>query len=220
MPDTDTGADGPTAERGTDGIETGDSDEPARSHANDGPVGESVPLDDLLLPNVGVGPDPFDFVRAAGDHDWLVVLLQRDNHCTNCRKQVRRVRDAYDEFRERDAEVVSIVPEPEGKVAEWVEEYDPPFPLLADPDTVAGERFDQPVRFGVLGSLSDFLGRMPLALVVDCRGDGPRLAYAHAGTSTWDRPTVEELLDVIDAGGADANGTAHAGADETGADGD
>jgi peroxiredoxin Q/BCP len=150
------------------------------------------------LPNVGPGPDPCSLPTLAADHDALVVLLQRDHYCTNCREQVQQVADRYDEFRDRDAAVVSAVPEPREKVAEWQASYDLPYPLLADPDAELGDALDQPVRFGPLGTLSDFLGRMPEALSFDCRGD-PTLTWVHRGSSTFDRPAVDDLLAAADA---------------------
>jgi peroxiredoxin Q/BCP len=124
-------------------------------------------------------------------------LFQRDYHCTNCRSQVQAMADRYDEFADRDTEIVSIVPEPAERLADWQDEYDLPYPLCADPDKRVSEDYDQPVRFGVLGALSDFLGRMPKAVVLDCRED-PTVVYAHEGSSTWDRPEIGDLLAAID----------------------
>ncbi|PSQ60688.1 MAG: peroxiredoxin [Halobacteriales archaeon SW_9_67_25] len=153
---------------------------------------------DFSLPNVGPGPDPLELSTLVADHDFVVVYLQRDHLCTNCRKQVQQVAARYEEFGERNAEVVSIVPEPREKVQSWQDRYDLPYPLLADPDAAAGETFDQPVRFGFLGDLSDFLGRMPEVVVVSS-GDGePTVAWSYAGRSTFDRPSVEDVLGALD----------------------
>jgi len=150
------------------------------------------------LPNVGAGPDPLVLSAVAADHDFVLLLFQRDHYCTNCRTQVRAIRDQYPAFEERDTEVVSIVPEPVENVREWQDSYDLPFPLCADPDTEVSGEYDQPVRFGVLGKISDFFGRMPKAVLLDCRGDEPEIEFSHEGSSTWDRPAVEELLATID----------------------
>jgi peroxiredoxin Q/BCP len=159
------------------------------------------PLDEstlaLALPNVGPGLDPLSLSDLVDDEDFLVVLLQRDHYCTNCRDQVQQVADRYGEFRERGAEVVSVLPEPRDRAAAWQADYELPYPLLADPGADAGEEFDQPVRFGVLGSLSDFLGRMPTSVVVDARDD-PTVAWEHHGSSTYDRPSVDDLLELLD----------------------
>ncbi len=153
---------------------------------------------DFSLPNVGPGPDPLDLSEFLSEHDSVVVYLQRDHLCTNCRKQVQQVADRYDELRDRDAGVVSVVPEPREKVQSWQDSYELPYPLLADPDAAAGEAFDQPVRFGFLGDLSDLLGRMPEVVVVTGSTDGPEVAWSYAGRSTFDRPSVDDVLAALD----------------------
>lgn len=153
---------------------------------------------DFTLPNVAAGPDPFSLSAAAADHDALVLFFQRDYHCVNCREQVQAVSAHYDAFRERDALPVSIVPEPAERLADWQADYDLPYPLLADADAAVGDAYDQPVRFGLLGSLSDFLGRMPEIVVLDTRGDEPRVAWTHAGRSTFDRPAIADVLAAVD----------------------
>jgi len=86
------------------------------------------------LANVGPGPDPCSLSALASEHAFVLVLLQRDHYCTNCRQQVQQVASRYHEFASRDAEVTSVVPEPREKVEEWQDAYDLPYPLLADPD--------------------------------------------------------------------------------------
>lgn len=151
----------------------------------------------IELANVGPGKDPAALEDFVDQYDFTVVLLQRDHYCTKCREQVQTVADRYSEFLGRSAQVVSVLPEPREKAADWQESYDLPYPLLADPGAEAGERFDQPVRFGILGSISDFVGRMPDALVIDGRGQ-PEVVWEYEGSSTFDRPSVDDLLDVID----------------------
>lgn len=152
---------------------------------------------DTALPNVGPGPDPCSIPDLAADHDAVLLTLQRDDNCINCRKQVQALAERYDEFRERNCEVVSVLPEPRETAAEWQDRYDLPYPLLADPDATWGEAYDQPVRFGPLGRFSDFLGRMPEAVVFDCRAE-PRIAWTHRGRSTFDRPSIDDLLAAVD----------------------
>jgi peroxiredoxin Q/BCP len=153
---------------------------------------------DFELPNVGAGPNPLSLAAVAEANEFVLLLFQRDYHCTNCRSQVQAVNDHYAEFRERRTEVVSIVPEPPDRLRGWQEKYDLPFPLCADPEAAVSERYDQPVRFGLLGSLSDFLGRMPKAVLLDCRGAEPTAAFSHEGSSAWDRPEIVDLLAAID----------------------
>ena len=153
---------------------------------------------EFSLPNVAVGPNPFSLSALPEDVDFAVVFFQRDHYCTNCRKQVRELADHIEAFHERGAEVVSIVPEPLERVEEWQEKFGLPYPLLADPDAAAGEAYDQPVRFGILGRFSDFFGRMPEVVIVDRRGEEPEIAYVHKGSSTFDRPDIDEILAELD----------------------
>jgi len=120
------------------------------------------------LANGGVGPDPLRL--DALDAEFVVLLFQRDHLCGNCRNQVQGIATRYEEFRERNAVVVSVLPEPKERAAEWAASYDLPFPVVADPESTTADRFGQPVRFGFLGELHDLLGRMPLAVMIDLRG--------------------------------------------------
>ncbi len=150
------------------------------------------------LTNVAAGADPLSLRTVTDNNDFVLLLFQRDYHCTNCRSQVQAVGDRYDEFQRRETEVVSIVPEPPAKLRDWQSKYDLPFPLCADPDAETSGAYDQPVRFGILGDLSDLLGRMPKAVLLDSRSDEPTVAYTHEGSSTWDRPEIDDLLGEID----------------------
>lgn len=151
---------------------------------------------DFELPNVSVGPDPFSLSAVAADPsvDAIVLLFQRDHHCGNCRKQVQAIADRYVEFEALNAMVVSILPEPADRVRSWQESYALPFPLLADPTADVSDAYDQPVRFGVLGSLHDLVGRMPVAMVLDARSGSPETAYTYEGRMPADRPGIDDLL--------------------------
>lgn len=165
-------------------------------------VGLDVPSTPLV--NVGSGPSPVSIASLAHNHGLVVVYLQRDHHCTNCRSQVQSVGAQVGDFRERGAEPVSVVPEPTERVRTWQEAYDLPYPLLADPDATVGESLGQPIRFGWLGDWSDFLGRMPLVAIIDGSGDAPNVVWTEAGRSTFDRPSVDDVLDRLDAVRVDA----------------
>jgi peroxiredoxin Q/BCP len=158
---------------------------------------ERVP--DFELPNVAAGPDPFSLSAAAADPDTdaVVLLFQRDYHCGNCRDQVQAIADRYDEFAALNATLASVLPEPVDRASEWQDSYDLPFALLADPNTDVSDAYDQPVRFGVLGSLHDLVGRMPVATVLDVRSGEPVVAYTYEGRMPADRPEIDDLLDEV-----------------------
>lgn len=153
---------------------------------------------DVSLPNAGTGPDSLSLSDLASEHEFLVLFFQRDHYCTNCRGQVQELADRYDEFRERGAEVISILPESPERADAWQAAYDLPYPLFADPEATLGESYDQPVRFGLLGSVSDFFGRMPAVVLLDCRG-APEPAWSYRGRSTFDRPSIDDILAQLDA---------------------
>ncbi|PSG96240.1 peroxiredoxin [Thermoplasmatales archaeon SW_10_69_26] len=151
---------------------------------------------DVELVNAGAGPDPLSLSELAGrdDVDAIVLLFQRDDYCLQCRSQVQAANDRYAEFTTRNAWVVSVLPETLDTARDWVENYDLMFPVLADPDGVAAEAYDQPTRFGALGEAVDLVGRLPKALILDTREGELEPRYVHEGESTGDRPSMDELL--------------------------
>ncbi|MHC3438652.1 peroxiredoxin family protein [Natrialbaceae archaeon A-gly3] len=157
-------------------------------------------ITDFELPNAATGPDPFRLREYAADpdRDAIVLLFQRDFHCPKCREQVQAVASRYDEFVARRADAVSILPEPLERAQQWDDQYDLPFPLLADESKTTGEQYDQPTRFGAVGSLHDMVGRMPEAVLIDATGEQPAIDYVHRGRMPADRPTVDDLLERID----------------------
>lgn len=157
-------------------------------------------IPEFELDNVGPGPDPCSLSDLATANDFVLLLFQRSPKCTNCKKQVQAFADRYEEFQRRNTEVVSLLPGNRSDVAVWQEQYDLPYPLLADPDAATGDEYGQPVRYGLLGRFSDFLGRMPKAVLIDCRDEEPSVRWSHEGNSTFDRPDIERVLRAIDEG--------------------
>jgi peroxiredoxin Q/BCP len=170
---------------------------------------------DFELPNAGAGPDPLVLSDLAADPDTagrrrpasrtppadnlaIVLLFHRDYRCRNCREQVRDVADRYGEFRERDAAVVSVLPEPKEKAEKWQRKYHLPFPLAADEEKAVAAQYGQPTRFGRLGGLHDLVGRLPETAILDVRGGDPRLHAVHRGDSPGDRPPVDDVLAMVD----------------------
>ena len=151
---------------------------------------------DFELPNGAVGPDPFRLsdIASQAELDAVVLLFQRDYHCVNCRKQVQSIADRYEEFEKSNAEVVSVLPEPVEQARKWQDQYGLPYPLLSDAEKSVSDEYDQPTRFGALGSLHDMLGRMPFAMILDVRSEEPRVAYTYEGKMPADRPSIDDLL--------------------------
>jgi len=150
------------------------------------------------LPNVGIGPDPLSLDRVVQRVDFAVLLLLRDYHCPKCKNQVQTLAEEARQFAELNAVVLPVLPEPVERAEEWQEQFDLPFPLLADPDKNVADKYDQPTRYGKLGSLHDLIGRMPESVVLDTRGEEAEVVYTYEGESPGDRPEIETLVDEID----------------------
>ncbi|NHN60408.1 redoxin domain-containing protein [Halorussus sp. JP-T4] len=216
------GDDGPTSEAEVDALAAPQDEDEA------GPVTAldrerrslGVSELDFELPNAGAGPDPLslssfaatrpgrddadefvgrEWVTGRPDENEAVVLLfLRDYWSRGCRQQVQDVADRYREFRERDAAAVAVLPEPEGKAGKWQWKYHLPFPLVADADKTVGEQYGQPTRFGPLGRRVDLLGRLPQVAILDARHGELGLDAVHRGDGPDDRPSVDDVLAMVD----------------------
>lgn len=150
------------------------------------------------LPNVGVGPDPLSLDRIVDQVDFAVLLLLRDYHCPKCKNQVQTLAEEARQFAELNAVVLPVLPEPVEKAERWQEQFDLPFPLLADPQKDLAEKYDQPTRYGTLGKVHDLIGRLPESVILDTRANEAEIVYTYEGESAGDRPEIETLLGEID----------------------
>ncbi|WP_255152729.1 redoxin domain-containing protein [Halorarius halobius] len=159
----------------------------------------SVNVSRFELENAGAGTSSFRLEDAPSDPniEAVVLLLQRDYHCRQCRQQVQDITARYDEFEAENALVVSVLPEPLDRARTWQESYNLPLPLLADPAKELGDALDHLSQFGVHGNLHDMIGRMPEALVIDVRGDDPIVTDIHEGTSPSDWPSIDKHLEEV-----------------------
>ncbi len=155
-------------------------------------MGETAPA--FRQPNLGGGPDPLTLETIADGTDAVVLLFQRDYHCRSCREQARAVDERIEEFTRTDAVPVSVLPESRDRTADWADTTGVSYPVIADPDGEVSEAYEQPTRFGIVGAVSDLVGRMPLAVVVDAMGRQPTVAARYAGSDPSDRPAVDDLL--------------------------
>jgi peroxiredoxin len=98
------------------------------------------------------------------------------------------MRDGYEEFKHRGAEIVAVGPDsPEAFKQYWTEQKIP-FIGLPDPDHSVARTYRQEVNLFKLG-------RMPLNCVIDAKG---YIRFVHYGSSMSDIPSNEEFLYVID----------------------
>jgi peroxiredoxin len=101
---------------------------------------------------------------------------------------MRQLRRDYDEFVERDAEVIAIGPEDKAAFARYWEKENLPFVGLPDPKHTVLKLYGQEIKLFKLG-------RMPAQVIVDKKG---QTHYVHYGHSMSDIPPNEELLALLD----------------------
>jgi peroxiredoxin Q/BCP len=99
-----------------------------------------------------------------------------------------RLRDEYELFTRRGAEILAVGPNPSGVFRQYWNNEKIPFIGLPDPDHLVARKYRQEVNLFKLG-------RMPLNCVIDSKG---YVRYAHYGQSMSDIPSNEDLLHVID----------------------
>jgi peroxiredoxin len=99
-----------------------------------------------------------------------------------------RLRDGYEEFTVRGAEILAVGPNPTSVFQQYWKNEKIPFRGLPDPDHSVARTYRQEVNLFKMG-------RMPLSCVIDANG---YVRFAHYGRSMSDIPSNEELLHVID----------------------
>jgi len=99
-----------------------------------------------------------------------------------------QLRQDYNEFTDRDTEVLVVGPESARAFAKYFSENELPFPGLPDPRHEVLKKFGQEVNIFKLG-------RMPAQVLVDRQGIA---RYIHYGHSMSDIPANEEILALID----------------------
>ncbi|RPI86897.1 MAG: thioredoxin peroxidase [Chloroflexi bacterium] len=99
-----------------------------------------------------------------------------------------RLRDGYDEFKRRGAEILAVGPDRLSTFRQYWTDEKIPFIGLPDPKHSVARMYRQEVNLFKLG-------RMPLNCVIDAEG---YVRFAHYGSSMSDIPSNEEFLQVID----------------------
>jgi len=99
-----------------------------------------------------------------------------------------QLRQDYQKFVDRGAEVVVVGPDGEKAFQNYWQKEGLPFVGLADPTHTVAQRYGQEVKLLRLG-------RMPALMVIDKAG---QVRYAHYGGSMSDIPPNAEILGVVD----------------------
>jgi len=99
-----------------------------------------------------------------------------------------QLRQGYERFRSRGAEVVVVGPESGKAFEEYWEQNALPFIGLPDPEHKVLKLYGQQVRLFKLG-------RLPAQVIID---KGGTVRYVHYGHSMRDIPSNEALLRILD----------------------
>jgi peroxiredoxin Q/BCP len=98
------------------------------------------------------------------------------------------LRDRYEEFTQRGAEVIAIAPDTLENARAYFEREDITFPCLPDPDRAVFRQYD--VKSAMIS-----LGQRPGLFVIDKEGI---VRYAYLGFQQWEIPTVDDTLAELD----------------------
>ena len=99
-----------------------------------------------------------------------------------------QLRQDYQEFVDRQTEVIAIGPEDDKTLSDYWHNEHIPFVGVADPKHVIANLFGQKVNLVKLG-------RMPALLMIDKDG---RIRFRHYGDSMSDIPSNEKILSLLD----------------------
>lgn len=100
-----------------------------------------------------------------------------------------QLRQDYDQFAQRDTEIIIVGPEDREAFISYWQNEDIPFVGLADPDHEVADQYGQQVK------LLKF-GRMPALMVIDKQS---QVRFKHYGNSMSDIVPNSELFEVLDA---------------------
>ena len=99
-----------------------------------------------------------------------------------------QLRQDYQEFVDRDAEVIVVGPDSESSFRDFWQREDTPFIGLADPTHTVALRYGQEVKLLKLG-------RMPAMMIIDKAG---QVRHKHYGDAMSDMPPNPQILAILD----------------------
>lgn len=99
-----------------------------------------------------------------------------------------QLRQDYQQFVERDAEIVIVGPEDRQAFADYWTKEQLPYIGLPDPDHAVANRYGQEVKLLKMG-------RMPAMMVIDKQG---QVVQSHYGDSMRDIPANSDVLALLD----------------------
>jgi peroxiredoxin Q/BCP len=99
-----------------------------------------------------------------------------------------QLRQDYQKFLDRNAEIITIGPEDMESFKKWWHEHEMPFTGIPDPSHTISKSYGQ--KFKIIQG-----GRMPALSVIDIDG---KIRNMHLGEGQSDIPTNEDVLAMLD----------------------
>ena len=102
----------------------------------------SMPTAGELAPPVAL-PDETGTIHDLADQHgrWTILYFYPKDDTPGCTVEACEFRDSYDEFRERDAEIIGVSPDDVASHGKFKSKYELPFTLLADPEHEVAEKY-------------------------------------------------------------------------------
>lgn len=119
---------------------------------------------------------------------YIVLVFNRGFAWPFCRRHIAQLRHNYQQFVNRDAEILVVGPENQKAFAQYWNKEQLPFVGLPDPTHKVANLYGQEVK------LLKF-GRMPAIIVVDKQG---QIRTRHYSNSMRDIPDNAKLLNLLD----------------------
>ena len=118
----------------------------------------------------------------------VMLVFNRGFQWPYCRKHMAQLRQDYQQFVNRNTEIIAIGPEDSEAFKQWWDDHKMPFTGIADPKHNIANMYGQQVKLIKLG-------RMPATILIDKRG---QIRYSHFGESMADIPKTKEMLSLTD----------------------
>jgi peroxiredoxin len=149
-------------------------------------------------------------LRELASKQPVLVIFYRGGWCPFCNYQIRQLSTNYEPFEERGVLPVLISVDQMSEASKTEQAYEIPFPVLADPDLKAHEAFDviyeaedeEVERLAKMGmDLEAASGRdhhsyaIPSVFLISTDAE---ILWAHAHLDYSKRPTIEQLVEVLD----------------------
>jgi len=169
------------------------------------PVGQKIDSVEIV-DNDG---EPYQ-IRQAWSEKTALIVFYRGGWCPYCNFQLRELAKKHEQLEAAGLQVVAISADTADKAATTLAQFDIPYPILSDPKLIAHEAFNVVLQVdderlewykskGLF--LKDWSGQehnkvaVASAFIVDRQG---RVLFSHAPIDYATRPSIDQLLSVID----------------------